>query len=59
VINGLLAPPLIAIILVVCNNDAVMGRYRNGRALNLLGVLAALMMTAAAVALIWSWVAGA
>jgi len=59
VINGLLAPPLIAIILVVCNNDAVMGRYRNGRALNVLGVLAALMMTAAAVALIWSWVAGA
>jgi NRAMP (natural resistance-associated macrophage protein)-like metal ion transporter len=56
VINGLLAPPLIIIILVVCNNRAVMGRYRNGVALNLLGGAAALLMTGAAVALIASWV---
>jgi NRAMP (natural resistance-associated macrophage protein)-like metal ion transporter len=56
VLNGLLAPPLIIIILIVCNNRAVMGEYRNGVALNLLGGAAALIMTAAAVALIASWI---
>ena len=55
VINGLLAPPLIVIILVVCNNATVMGRHRNGRTLNVLGGLAAVLMTGAAVALIASW----
>ena len=55
VINGLLAPPLIAIILVVCNNQKVMGAHRNGRTLNVLGVLATLLMTGAGLALIASW----
>jgi Mn2+/Fe2+ NRAMP family transporter len=55
VINGMLAPVLIVIILVVCNNPKVMGEHRNGPALNVLGALAALLMTAAAGALIWSW----
>jgi hypothetical protein len=32
-----------------------MGSHRNGRALNVLGGLAALLMTAAAGALVWSW----
>lgn len=52
VLNGLLAPPLVVIILVVCNNRKVMGRYRNGRALNLLGGATAVIMSAAAVALV-------
>jgi NRAMP (natural resistance-associated macrophage protein)-like metal ion transporter len=55
VINGLLAPPLIAIILVVCNNTKIMGPHRNGRIINVLGVLATLLMTGAAVALVASW----
>jgi Mn2+/Fe2+ NRAMP family transporter len=55
VVNGLLAPPLIVIILVVCNNERVMGEHKNGLWLNVLGGLAALLMTGAAVALIWSW----
>ncbi len=55
VINGLLAPPLIAIILVVCNNDEIMGEHRNSRTLNVLGGLATLLMTGAALALIVSW----
>lgn len=54
VINGLLAPPLIGIILVVCNNERVMGIHRNGRGMNVLAGLAVLLMTAAAVALIVS-----
>ncbi|NUQ20139.1 MAG: divalent metal cation transporter, partial [Gemmatimonadaceae bacterium] len=55
VLNGLLAPPLIAIILVVCNDAKVMGEYRNGRGMNVAGVLAALLTGAAAVALVASW----
>jgi NRAMP (natural resistance-associated macrophage protein)-like metal ion transporter len=55
VINGLLAPPLIVIILVVCNNQKVMGPHRNGRAINILGGLAAALMSGAGIALIWAW----
>ncbi len=55
VINGLLAPPMIVILLVVCNNSAVMGSHRNGRWLNVLGGLAAVAMFVAAGALIYSW----
>ena len=55
VLNGLLAPPLIAIILVVCNDAKVMGEHRNTRGLNVAGVLAALLTSGAAVALVASW----
>jgi len=55
VINGLLAPPLIVIILVVCNNDKVMGQHRNSRVLNVLGGLAAALMGGAGLALLWTW----
>ena len=58
VINGLLAPPLIAIVLVVCNNDKIMGTHRNRRTLNILGGLGVGMMTIAAGALIFSWFSG-
>ena len=51
VLNGLLAPPLIVIILMVCNNSRVMGEHVNGRWLNLLGIAAALVMIVAAVAM--------
>jgi len=54
VINGLLAPPLILIILVVCNNERVMGAHRNGRGQNVLGALSALLMSGAAIALVIS-----
>jgi len=47
-VNGVLAPPLIAIILHVSNNRLVMGEHTNGRLLNLLGIAAAVLMTAAA-----------
>jgi NRAMP (natural resistance-associated macrophage protein)-like metal ion transporter len=55
VLNGLLAPPLIVILLFVCNNPLVMGEHRNGWKLNVLGTLAALLMTFAGVALAFSW----
>jgi NRAMP (natural resistance-associated macrophage protein)-like metal ion transporter len=52
VVNGLLAPPLIFVILLVGNNPAVMGAQTNPRLLNALGLLTGLLMTAAAVALV-------
>lgn len=55
VVNGLMAPPLIVIILVVCNNRSVMGTHRNGWALNVVGGIAALVMGGAAVVLLASW----
>jgi NRAMP (natural resistance-associated macrophage protein)-like metal ion transporter len=55
VINGILAPPLIIILLVICNNPTVMGSFRNGRTLNVLGVIAAVIMSGSALALIGSW----
>jgi NRAMP (natural resistance-associated macrophage protein)-like metal ion transporter len=52
VVNGILAPPLIFIILIVCNDRRVMKEWTNTRALNVLGVIAGLAMAAAAVALL-------
>jgi len=54
VVNGLLAPPLIIIILVVCNNRKVMHVHTNGRVLNTLGVIAALLMTCAVIGVVVS-----
>lgn len=56
VLNGILAPPLIFIILFVCNNAKVMGKRTNGKLLNILGIAAALVMSGAAIALIATWV---
>jgi Mn2+/Fe2+ NRAMP family transporter len=52
VLNGLLAPPLIVIILVVANDRRVMGQHRNGPLLNAAGIAAAVLMGVAAIALI-------
>jgi Mn2+/Fe2+ NRAMP family transporter len=49
---GLTAPVLIALILHICNNKRIMGRYTNGRWSNILGGATLLVMTAAAVALV-------
>jgi NRAMP (natural resistance-associated macrophage protein)-like metal ion transporter len=51
VVNGFLAPPLIVVVLVVCNNRELMGEHRNGWPLNVLGGATALVMTGAAMAL--------
>jgi NRAMP (natural resistance-associated macrophage protein)-like metal ion transporter len=57
VINGLLAPPLIILILMIGNDRRVMRSETNGLALNIGGGAAALIMTTAAFALLWSWLA--
>jgi NRAMP (natural resistance-associated macrophage protein)-like metal ion transporter len=49
VTNGILAPPLIMLLLVISNDRRVMGDHTNGVWLNLSGGIAAALMTAAAV----------
>jgi Mn2+/Fe2+ NRAMP family transporter len=58
IINGLLAPPLLVVIMLISNNKAVMGTRTNSWLLNVLGWAATAIMFTAASALIVSWRAG-
>lgn len=53
ILYGLTAPVLIAIILHISNNKKIMGKYVNGRITNILGFSALIIMTVAAIALIY------
>ena len=53
ILYGLTAPVLIAIILHISNNKKIMGKNVNGKLSNLLGFSALLIMTVAAVTLIY------
>ncbi len=52
ILNGLLAPPLLALIMFVANDRRIMGDRPNGRWLNALGWLTVAVMAVAAVALV-------
>ncbi len=58
VFNGLVAPPLLIIIMLVSNNRRIMKDKVNGRVANTLGWITTAAMTVAAVALIVSLVMG-
>ncbi|HEY0297884.1 MAG TPA: divalent metal cation transporter, partial [Arachidicoccus sp.] len=53
ILYGLTAPVLIAIILHIANNKKVMGEFTNAKWSNILGFAAFILMTAAAVALVY------
>jgi Mn2+/Fe2+ NRAMP family transporter len=53
VLYGLTAPVMIAIIMHICNNKKVMGEFTNKRWSNVLGTIALLLMSVAALALIY------
>jgi Mn2+/Fe2+ NRAMP family transporter len=53
ILYGLTAPVLIGIILHISNNKKIMGKYTNGKISNILGFTAFLVMTLAAVVLIY------
>lgn len=57
VINGVVAVPLLVLILLVANNRSVMGEHTNGRLSNVVGIAATALMGAAALitvaALFW------
>lgn len=55
VINGVIAPPLLVVVMLVSNNRKVMGRRVNGRWTNFVGWLAVVVMFAAASAMLVTW----
>jgi NRAMP (natural resistance-associated macrophage protein)-like metal ion transporter len=55
VINGVLAPPLIVVIMLVSNSKKVMGQRTNGKLTNFLGWGTAVIMTAAAIGMFVTW----
>ena len=57
-LNGIVAPPLIVVLLLICNNPKIVGRRRNGWLSNLLGWSAVFFMGAAAAFLIWAMATG-
>ncbi len=58
ILYGLTAPVLIAIILHIANNKKVMGDYTNNKRSNMLGFATLILMTAAAVVLIYMQISG-
>jgi NRAMP (natural resistance-associated macrophage protein)-like metal ion transporter len=55
VINGVLAPPLLVMIMLVSNNKEVMGKRVNGKLTNFLGWTTAALMSAAALGMFVTW----
>jgi len=51
VINGVIAAPLLVVVLIVSNNRRLMGKYVNGRTANVLGWFTFALMTGASIAL--------
>jgi Mn2+/Fe2+ NRAMP family transporter len=52
VLNGIVAVPLLVLVLLVANNRTAMGEHTNGRLANVVGGLTVVAMAAAAVATI-------
>lgn len=55
VINGVLAPPLLIMIMLVSNNRKIMGQRVNGRLTNFIGWTTAALMSAAALGMFLTW----
>src|SRR5664280_1122523 len=58
VINGLVAVPLVFLVMIVCNDRAAMGERTNGRLLNVIGWVTTIAMGVAAVGLIVTTILG-
>jgi Mn2+/Fe2+ NRAMP family transporter len=54
-LNGLLAPPLVIMVVLLTSDRKVMGNRVNSRGMQALGWMCALVMTAAALALLVSF----
>ena len=55
VINGVIAPPLLVVVMLVSNNKRVVGNRVNGIWTNIVGWLAAAIMFAAAIGMVLTW----
>ncbi len=57
-LNGIVAPPLMVILLLICNNSRIVGERRNRPVSNVLGWIAVLFMGASAIFLLWAMLTG-
>ena len=53
-LNGVLAPPLMVIILLIANNKRILGKQTNGALSNTLGIFITAVMGVAALLLVWT-----
>lgn len=53
ILYGITAPVLIAIILHICNNKIVMGKFTNNKTTNIMGIITLVLMTASSVLLLY------
>lgn len=51
VLNGLVSPIMLVLLLLIANNEKIMGKYKNGLLSNVLTVITLVVMTAGAVAI--------
>jgi Mn2+/Fe2+ NRAMP family transporter len=58
VINGLVATPLLVLIMLISNNRAAMGQRTNGRLLNVVGWATTIIMGVASIGLIVTTILG-
>ena len=58
VVNGVISPVLIAAILIVSNDERVLGEHKNGRLSNVLGMVTVAVMGAAAIAMVVAFLLG-
>ena len=58
IVQGFLTPPLMLLIMLMTNSPFIMGDKRNSLLINLFGWFTTLVIFAASLALLWSWIAG-
>jgi len=58
IINGVVAPPLIVLILRICNNEKIVHGRRNGKVSNLFGWLTVILMSLAVAIMFWAMLTG-
>lgn len=56
IINGIAAPPLMVLVMLIANNKKIMGKYVNASFSNIMGWLITVIMTIASIALLISFV---
>jgi Mn2+/Fe2+ NRAMP family transporter len=58
IVQGFSTPPLMLLIMLMTNSPFIMGDKRNSLVINLLGWFTTLIIFAASLALLWTWIAG-
>lgn len=58
VLNGIVAVPLLVVLMLICNNSKIVKERTNGRLSNVIGWLATACMGAAAIVMIWAMASG-